>query len=56
MVKGSEESQEEEYFRGNKQNYTESKSFLDGGGVVTLESTFSDDVSSSLVHCKKEQG
>lgn len=50
MIKGSEEAQEEEDFRGNKQDYSVSEPFLDGRGVVTLECAFSYNVSSSLVH------
>lgn len=51
MVEGSEESQEKENFRGNKEDYSVSKAFLDRRGVVSLECPLSNDISSSLVYC-----
>lgn len=56
MVKGSKEADEEEDFRGDEEDYSISKAFLDRGCMVTLEGTFSDDVSSSLEHSKEKKG
>ena len=51
MVEGSEEAKEKEYFGGDEKDYSIAEAFLDGGCVVSLKCTFSDDISSSLVHC-----
>ena len=51
MVEGSEEAEEEEYFGCNEENHSVAESFLDGGCVVPLVCAFSDDISSSLIHC-----
>lgn len=51
MIKGSEETEEKEYFGCNKENYSVAEPFLDGGCVVSLICAFSDDISSSLIYC-----
>lgn len=50
MVESSEESQEEENFRGDKQNHSVAKTLLDRRSVVSLESALSNNIPSSLVH------
>ena len=50
MVEGSEEACEEENFGGNEENYSVAETFLNRGCVVTLKCSFSNNVSSSLVH------
>lgn len=52
MVKCSEKPGKEKDFGDNEENYSVSKAFLDGWGVVSLKSTFSDDVSPSLIYCE----
>lgn len=50
MIECSEEANEEENFGEDKEDYSISQAFLDDGCVVSLESAFSYNVSSSLVY------
>ena len=50
MVKGPEESCEEEDFGNDKKNYTISKAFLYNRGMMALKGSFANDISSSLVY------
>ena len=52
MVKCSEKSSKEQDFRNNEKNHPVAEAFLDGWGMVSLESTLSDDISSSLIYRK----
>jgi hypothetical protein len=57
VVKGSEEAREEEDFGGNEENHTIPQTFLNRRCMVALECSFSDDISSSLIHgqgCKEK--
>lgn len=51
MVEGSEEAEEEENLRSDEKDHAVAKSFLNRWGVVSLKCPFSNNVSSSLVHC-----
>ena len=48
MIEGSEKAKKEENFGSNEENYSIPKALLNRRGVVALECSFSNDVSSSL--------
>lgn len=56
MIECSEEAEEEEYFGGDKEDYSVPKAFLNGRCMVSLKCTFSDYVSSSLAYSQDKEG
>ena len=57
MIKSPEEACEEKDFGGNEQNHAVPEALLDRRGVVALECSFPDDISSPLIHgegCEEE--
>jgi len=57
VVESPEEAEEKKDLRGDEKDYSKPKAFLNGGGVMPLKSSFSNNVSPSLKHgegCKQK--